>query len=61
MVSTTKVTSVLGSVLATWDQKSLDVEKPRDEVEEILARSQTEKVEFLSREGELPNLIKLEP
>ena len=59
MVSTTKVTSVLGNVLSTWDQKSLDVEKPRYEVEEMLARSQIEKDEFLASEGELPDLIKL--
>jgi len=50
MVSTTKVTSVLGNVPAAWDQKSLNVEKPRYEIEEILARSQTEKDEFLTRE-----------
>jgi len=48
MVNTTEVTSVLGNVPSTWDQKSLDVEKPMYEVEEILARSQTDKDEFQS-------------
>ena len=60
MVSTTEVTSVRGSVPSAWDQMSLDVEKSMYEVEDMLARSQTEKDEFLSREGELPNLSKLE-
>ena len=60
MVNAVEVTSVLDSIPSTGDHNPLFLENPRYEVEEILARSHSENVEFLSRVGELPNLIKLE-